>query len=140
MAGWHSFFLYDIHYNLERQFKIAKYVYSACYLLISVVMWMLRDYADEWFAANRHKYSYCQDNQYENLCSGITAAKRFSFANFVFFFAHAVLMFGCKRETDRRVGIHLSMWFWKLALWGGLIVAFLFVSDDVITVYSQIAR
>lgn len=139
-AFMHSFLCYDTRYVIQRQFRISKFVYCICYFLIAIVMWALRDYADEWFAQNSYKYSYCTNENYENLCTGKTSAKRFSMASFVFFFLHAIFLVNCKNETSKRIGIHVSMWVWKMLMWGGLIVAFLFVPDDVITVYSHAAR
>jgi hypothetical protein len=67
-------------------------------------------------------------------------AQRISFANFVFFAAHALYLVGLKREDDPRAGLHTSMWFWKLAAWAGCIVGFFFVPADAVLVYTQIAR
>lgn len=123
-----------------QQFNIAKWTYCCCFSIVAVITWLLRDYADDFFVNHVSSFSYCKDPQYQQLCTGKQVAQRFSFANFVFFATHAVLLFGLKREDDPRAGLHISMWFWKLAAWAGTIVGFFFVPVDAVLIYTQIAR
>jgi hypothetical protein len=123
-----------------QQFNIAKWTYCCCFGIVAVVTWLLRDYADDFFVGRISTFSYCNEPGYQQLCSGKQVAQRISFANFVFFAAHAVILFGLKREDDPRSGLHTSMWFWKLAAWAGTIVGFFFVPVDAVLIYAQIAR
>jgi hypothetical protein len=85
-------------------------------------------------------FSYCTIPEYKSLCSSAQIATRFSFANFSFFMAHALLLFWCRRASDLRAGLHSGLWFWKVLIWAGAIVGFFFVPSDAITVYAQVAR
>jgi hypothetical protein len=53
---------------------------------------------------------------------------------------HFILLFWCKKEQDPRIGLHTSLWFWKVLLWAGGLVGFLFVPGEAIFYYGQIAR
>jgi hypothetical protein len=84
-------------------------------------------------------FAYCQLPGYEALCSGKQVAVRISFANFSFFFTHALVLFWCTWERDFRAGIHTGLWFWKILAWGGAIAGFFFVPANAITVYAQVS-
>ena len=95
----------------------------------------------QWFfRSSSAVFAYCQIPGYEALCSAKQVAVRFSFANFSFFGAHALLLFWCTRERDFRAGVHTGLWFWKLLAWAGAIVGFFFVPAPAMAVYAQAAR
>lgn len=126
--------------NTARSFVISSWIYCICFTLTSIVTWVLRDYADQWFLAHSAAFGYCRDSAYSQLCSGKEVAVRFSFANFSFFCLHFILLFWCKHEEDPRIGLHTSLWFWKILAWAGTIVGFFFVPSSAIVIYAQVAR
>jgi hypothetical protein len=118
----------------------ARRVYTIGFWITAVMTWLLRDYADELFAARPDLFAYCVDPDLKALCAGTSAALRFSFANFVYFGTHAVLLVGLRREDDPRVALHASAWLWKLAVWGGTIIGFFFLPDNAVVGFAQAAR
>ncbi len=87
---------------------------------MSVITWLLRDFADDWFLNNSSVFfSYCSNPAYTQLCSEKEVAVRISFATFSFFMLHAILMFMCKHEEDPRVALHTSLWGLRLLVWAG---------------------
>lgn len=131
---------YLVEQNIKRQFVVAKWFYCVCFALVAMVAWLLRDYSDQFFAANTSVFTYCASSDFQSLCTGQQVATRISFANFCFFFTHVIVLFLLKNVDDPRVGFHTSLWFWKLVVWAGAILGFFFVPSDVIVVYAQIAR
>lgn len=140
MAGAEAFCCFIINGDVASGFRIARWVYTVAFLLVAVVTWLLRDYADEIFASRRDLFSYCLDPSLAALCAGTSATVRFCFANFVYFAAHAVALAGLKSETDPRVGLHTSGWVWKLVVWAGTIVGFFFVPTPAVLGFAQAAR
>lgn len=126
--------------NIARSYAIAKWSYCTLFTLITIVTWVLRDYGEDAFLKFGAAFSYCQLPGYESLCSGKQVAVRFSFANFSFFAAHALLLFWCRKESDFRAGLHTGLWFWKILAWAGAIVGFFFVPSNVMVIYAQVAR
>ncbi|KIZ04409.1 Serine incorporator 3 [Monoraphidium neglectum] len=126
--------------HIARSFAVAKWTYCALFTVVTVITWVLRDYSDDWFLKHSTIFAYCQLPGYEALCSGKQVAVRISFANFSFFFTHALVLFWCTWERDFRAGIHTGLWFWKILAWGGAIAGFFFVPANAITVYAQVAR
>ncbi len=90
------------------------------------------------FLDHSDAFSYCSESQYASLCSGKQVAVRISFANFVFFAAHCVLLLCCVHEDDVRAPLHTSLWFWKLLAWAGTIVGFFFVPSSAMVIYAQV--
>ncbi|KAI8466033.1 MAG: serine incorporator/TMS membrane protein [Monoraphidium minutum] len=126
--------------QLSKSYTIAKWAYCALFTLVSIITWVLRDYSEGWFLNHSAAFGYCQLAGFEALCSGKQVAVRFSFANFCFFAAHALLLFWCTRETDVRAGFQTGLWFWKILAWAGAIVGFFFVPSNAVVIYAQISR
>jgi hypothetical protein len=63
---------------------------------------------------------------------------RISFANFIFYILHAILMFNLRYQEDPRLDIQCSGWLLKLCIWAGLLVGFFYVPSQAIQGYAQV--
>jgi hypothetical protein len=130
--------------DLQRSLKVSKWVYCILFTIVQVVTWLLRSYGETTFNQYNVFGRYCSSPgstiSSSALCSGQQVVLRFSFATFSFFMLHFILLFWCKKEQDPRIGVHTSLWFWKVMLWAGGLVGFLFVPGEAIFYYGQIAR
>ncbi len=59
-------------------------------------------------------------------------AMRISFANFIFYILHAILMFNLRYQEDPRLDIQCSGWLLKLCIWAGLLVGFFYVPSSAV--------
>jgi hypothetical protein len=130
--------------DIKRELLISKWVYCVLFTVVQVVTWLLRSYGEQAFTKHNIFAAFCnRANQAvatTALCSGQQVVLRFSFATFSFFALHFILLFWCKKETDIRLGLHTSLWFWKVLIWAGSLVGFLFVPGEAIFYYGNIAR
>lgn len=144
MASCGPFCCFQFGVDLRRELAVSKWVYCILFTVVQVVTWLLRTYGETTFNEYNVFGRYCSSpgSSIANsaLCSGQQVVLRFSFATFSFFMLHFILLFWCKREQDPRIGLHTSLWFWKVLLWAGGLVGFLFVPGEAIFYYGQIAR
>ncbi|KAF5840654.1 serine incorporator/TMS membrane protein [Dunaliella salina] len=131
----------------KEKYLYSKYLYFAGFLITSVLTWVLRDHASLWFARHAGAVQFCSEGQGQvdedraASCAGGQIAMRISFANFVFFALHAVVLFWApKTDGDPRVHLHTGFWSAKLLLWVGALVGFFFVPTSAIYGYAQFAR
>lgn len=128
----------------NEKYIVSKYIYFCGFLITSVLTWVLRDHASFWFAQNAGAATFCSEGHGHAdamSCAGGQIAMRISFANFVFFALHAVVLFKTtKTEGDPRVHLHTGFWSAKLLLWVGALIGFFFVPTSAIYAYAQFAR
>lgn len=145
MARIGPFCCFQYGADVRRELLISKWVYCSLFTIVQIVTWLLRSYGETTFKQHNIFGSICSSGgdailSSSALCSGQQVVLRFSFATFSFFALHFVLLFWCKKEQDLRIGLHTSLWFWKLLLWAGGLVGFLFVPGEAIFYYGNIAR
>lgn len=134
--------------NLRRELAVAKWVYCGLFTLVTVVTWLLHSFGDDAFTRHNIFGPYCAPGaagaptalSSSGLCTGQQVVLRFAFGNFAFFALHALLLAWCRREADPRVGLHTGLWFWKLLLWAGGLVGFLFVPGEALFWFGQVSR
>lgn len=71
-----------------------------------------------------HLFTPCSGRDGTDACLGKQAVLRISFANLVFFAAHALFLIGVKNADDLRLVLHTSLWPLKVLAWGGITVGF----------------
>ena len=115
-----------------------QWFYLVGFTITAIVTWILRDYANDWFAANAGAFALCQQSQYAGICGGQEVAVRISFGNFCFFALHMLCLVCIRSEDDPRVELHGSFWLWKALVWAGTIVGFFFVPSSALYGYAQV--
>jgi hypothetical protein len=83
-----------------------QWYYLVCFILTATATWVLRDYADVFFAGISS--SICDNSANAGICGGQEVAIRISFANFCWFATHCVLCLFLTKEDDflHRVDLH----------------------------------
>lgn len=86
--------------------EVAKWIYFGGFIITSVLTWIFRDYSAR-LLKHVPQLSQClvegtPGAHNEGSCVGKSAVLRISFANFVFFAVHTLLLIGVKRKSDPR--------------------------------------